>query len=119
MLYCLFLCKDCAEDGKWTILEPIMNVEINIPAEFSSFVFGMLTKRSGIVTGQDGRDDWFTVEAEVPLNNMFGFSPELRGLTQGKGIYLIYNFNLLLKYNVGPKKLFLFIFYFELTDPNC
>ena len=64
-----------------------MNVEINIPAEFSTFVFGMLTKRSGIVTGQDVRDDWFTVEAEVPLNNMFGFSPELRGHTQGKGNY--------------------------------
>jgi len=78
-------CQDCAEDGKWTIMEPIMTVEINIPAEFSTFVFGMLTKRSGIVTGQDVRDDWFTVEAEVPLNNMFGFSPELRGHTQGKG----------------------------------
>jgi elongation factor G len=79
--------QDCCNDGKWTILEPIMNVEINIPTEFSSVLFGMLTKRSGIVTGQDGRDDWFTVEAEVPLNKMFGFSPELRGLTQGKGEY--------------------------------
>ena len=62
-----------------------MSVEINIPSEFSSQLMGMLTKRSGQIIGQDGRDDWFTVEAEVPLNNMFGFSPELRGNTQGKG----------------------------------
>lgn len=80
-------CQDCAEEGKWTILEPIMTVEINIPSEFSSQLMGMLTKRSGLIIGQDGRDDWFTVEAEVPLNNMFGFSPELRGNTQGKGEY--------------------------------
>lgn len=77
--------KDCVEDGTWIVLEPIMTVEVNSPIEFTSSVFSMLTKRSGVVTGQDGRDDWFTVEAEVPLNRMFGFSGELRGLTQGKG----------------------------------
>ena len=77
--------QDCVEDGTWVVLEPIMTVEVNSPIEFTSSVFSMLTKRSGMVTGQDGRDDWFTVEAEVPLNRMFGFSGELRGLTQGKG----------------------------------
>ena len=79
--------RDCVEDGTWVVLEPIMTVEVNSPIEFTSSVFSMLTKRSGMVTGQDGRDDWFTVEAEVPLNRMFGFSGELRGLTQGKGEY--------------------------------
>ena len=64
-----------------------MSVEVNSPIEFTSAVFSILTKRSGVVTGQDGRDDWFTVEAEVPLNNMFGFSGELRGKTQGKGLW--------------------------------
>ena len=62
-----------------------MNVEVNSPSEFTSAIFSILTKRSGVITGQDGRDDWFTVEAEVPLNKMFGFSAELRGSTQGKG----------------------------------
>ena len=43
--------------------------------------------RSSIIISQDGRDDWFTLEAEIPLNNMFGFSAALRSSTQGKGEY--------------------------------
>ncbi len=62
-----------------------MSVEVNSPTEFSSSIYGMINKRNGIILGQDGRDDWFSLEAEVPLNEMFGFSAELRGLTQGKG----------------------------------
>ena len=62
-----------------------MSVEVNTPIEFTSQVFSMLNKRGGVILGQDARDDWFTLEAEVPLNDMFGFSAELRGLTQGKG----------------------------------
>jgi len=79
--------KDVCEEGVWQILEPIMFVEVNSPQEFSSPVFSLINNRSGIITGQTGRDDWFTLEAEIPLNNMFGFSAELRSLTQGKGEY--------------------------------
>ena len=81
--------KDVCEEGVWQILEPIMFVEVNSPQEFSSPVFSLINNRSGIITGQTGRDDWFTLEAEIPLNNMFGFSAELRSLTQGKGIYYL------------------------------
>jgi translation elongation factor EF-G len=49
------LLQECCEDGKWTILEPIMTVEVNSPAEFSSAIFGMLNKRSGVILGQDAR----------------------------------------------------------------
>ena len=79
---------DVCEDGIWQILEPVMSVEVNSPQEFTSQVFSLVNNRSGIITGQTGREDWFTLEAEVPLNNMFGFSAELRSLTQGKGIII-------------------------------
>jgi len=79
--------QDVCEEGVWQILEPVMSVEVNSPQEFSSQVYSLMNHRSGIITGQTGRDDWFTVEAEVPLNKMFGFSAELRSLTQGKGEY--------------------------------
>merc|ERR1719350_1219798 len=76
---------EVSEDGIWQLLEPVMSVEVNSPNEFTSGIFGLITGRAGIITGQDGRDDWFSLEAEVPLNNMFGFSAALRSATQGKG----------------------------------
>lgn len=79
--------KDVYVDGHWQILEPQMLVEVTAPEEFSGQVMGILNKRTGIVVGQDRQDDWFTIRCEVPLNNMFGFSNELRSNTQGKGEY--------------------------------
>lgn len=79
--------QDVCEDGVWQILEPVMSVEVNSPQEFTSAVFRLVNDRTGIVTGQTGREDWFTLEAEVPLNKMFGFSADLRSMTQGKGEY--------------------------------
>merc|ERR1712037_791510 len=53
---------EVAEDGVWQLLEPVMSVEVNSPNEFTSGIFSLITGRSGIITGQDGRDDWFTME---------------------------------------------------------
>lgn len=75
------------ENGHWHILEPVMSVEINAPDEYQGTIIGQLNKRHGIITGTEGNDGWFTVYAEVPLNDMFGYSTELRSATQGKGEY--------------------------------
>lgn len=77
--------KDVFQNGSWQILEPIMLVEVTAPEEFQGAVMGQLSKRHGIITGTDGAEGWFTVYAEVPLNDMFGYAGELRSSTQGKG----------------------------------
>ncbi|KAL0111769.1 hypothetical protein PUN28_013157 [Cardiocondyla obscurior] len=73
------------EYGNWRLLEPIMLVEVTGPHEFQGVVLGQISKRKGLVNSTEVIDDWFTIIAEVPLNEMFGYSGELRSTTQGKG----------------------------------
>lgn len=44
-----------------------------------------ISKRKGLIQNSENTEDWFTVWAEVPLNEMFGYAGELRSGTQGKG----------------------------------
>jgi len=67
------------------ILEPIMNVEISAPEEFQGTVIGQLNRRKGVVVNSESQDGYVIVEAEAPLNEMFGYSTDLRSATQGKG----------------------------------
>ena len=64
-----------------------MSVVVNAPGEFQGTIISQINKRHGIITGTEGADGWFTVYCEVPLNDMFGYSSELRSATQGKGEY--------------------------------
>jgi elongation factor G len=66
------------------ILEPVMKVAVEGPAEFHGGVVGILMQRRGIVIGATESQGFSRVEAEVPLGEMFGFSTVLRSRTQGK-----------------------------------
>ncbi|CAL1688429.1 unnamed protein product [Lasius platythorax] len=77
--------RDVFETGNWRLLEPIMLVEVTGPEEFQGLVLGQINKRRGIINSTEVNEGWFTVIAEVPLNEMFGYVGELRSTTQGKG----------------------------------
>ncbi|MEZ4458132.1 MAG: elongation factor G [bacterium] len=66
------------------ILEPIMKVVVDTPEEFSGTVLGTLNKRRGVILGNSNKNGLSTIEAEVPLSEMFGYSNELRSGSQGK-----------------------------------
>ncbi|MCX5744652.1 MAG: elongation factor G [Proteobacteria bacterium] len=66
------------------ILEPIMKVSVEGPAEFSGNILGTLMQRRGVVVGSTEDDGAVRIDAEVPLAEMFGYSTPLRSSTQGK-----------------------------------
>ena len=70
--------------AKPIILEPIMTVEVVVPYGFQGAVIGGLNQRRGMIVNSEMREDEFTAIAEVALNDMFGYSSHLRGITQGK-----------------------------------
>lgn len=71
--------------AKPTALEPIMKLEVSCPEEFQGNVIGNINQRRGVIKGSQSNDSFTTVEAEVPLSEMFNYSTELRSATQGKG----------------------------------
>ena len=79
--------RDAMKRGRPSVLEPIMSVEIESPADFQGTVVAGVNRRMGLISSSDISDDGSNVkiQAEVPLANMFGYSTELRSNTQGKG----------------------------------
>ncbi|OLL22474.1 Elongation factor G, mitochondrial, partial [Neolecta irregularis DAH-3] len=67
------------------ILEPIMNVCVTAPIEFQGNVVGGLNKRNATIQDTELSAEEFTIQAQVSLNSMFGYSTLLRASTQGKG----------------------------------
>ena len=69
------------------ILEPIMAVEVVAPAEYLGSVMGDISSRRGMIEGQEERGNAISVQASVPLSEMFGYATDLRSFTQGRGNY--------------------------------
>ncbi len=71
--------------AKPVILEPIMKVEVEAPTEFQGTVVGQINQRRGVIIDTTTDQSSVVVNAEVPLNTMFGYSTDLRSGTQGTG----------------------------------
>ncbi|WP_445666658.1 elongation factor G [Fodinibius sp. AD559] len=66
------------------ILEPIMDVEVITPEDFMGDVIGDLNGRRGIIGKMDNNKEGSVVKAKVPLSEMFGYTTDLRSMTQGR-----------------------------------
>ncbi len=77
--------REAYAQSKPVILEPIMKLEVSVPEEFQGTVIGQINQRRGVIMGTDTDAGYVTVESEVPLSEMFGYSTDLRSVTQGKG----------------------------------
>lgn len=84
----IFGVREAAEKADPVILEPVMQVEITIPEEYTGDIIGQINARVGNITGMDDRyGNAKAIHAQVPLSEMFGYATELRSATQGRGVF--------------------------------
>jgi elongation factor G len=69
------------------LLEPIMLMELEVPEHFQGTVVGNISARRGIVMSTDMTGGITKIHAEVPLAETFGYSTDLRSMTQGQGTF--------------------------------
>ena len=79
--------KEAKTKCKPTLLEPIMKVNVVVPDEYLGSVMGDITARRGRPLGQESRGNALSIDAMVPLSEMFGYVTSLRSNTQGRGQY--------------------------------
>jgi len=79
--------KDALRKGDPYLLEPIMKVDVMMPEEHLGDVMGDLSSRRGHILGMEGKGTSQSVQAHVPLAEMFGYATELRSMTSGRATY--------------------------------
>jgi elongation factor G len=79
--------KEIARNAGPTILEPIMSVEVIVPAEYMGDIIGDLNSRRGRIRDIEDRNGAKVITAFVPLGEMFGYATDCRSKTQGRGIF--------------------------------
>ena len=74
---------------KPVLLEPVMKIEIECPTQFQGPVVGDLTARRGLVLATEVESTVVRIQGEVPLGETFGYSTDLRSMTQGQGTFTL------------------------------
>jgi elongation factor G len=76
--------KQAYPKARPVMLEPIMKVSVECPSEFQGNVLTSINQRRGLIMSASEDGVFTTIEAEVPLGEMFGYATTVRSLTQGK-----------------------------------
>jgi elongation factor G len=76
--------RDACTKAGLTLLEPIMKLVVTTPEDFVGNVTGDINRRRGVIVNSEQRGNTRVVEAEVPLSEMFGYTTELRSMSQGR-----------------------------------
>ncbi len=79
--------KEGARKANPVILEPVMKVEVETPEDYMGDVIGDLNRRRGQMSSMDDRMGTKILNAMVPLSEMFGYSTDLRSMSQGRASY--------------------------------
>ncbi len=79
--------RDGALRANPVLLEPIMKVEVVTPEVYMGDVMGDLTRRRGLPQGMEESPSGKIIRADVPLAEMFGYSTDLRSMSQGRAVY--------------------------------
>ena len=82
--------KDAAKKANPVLLEPIMKVEVVAPEEYMGSITGDVNSRRGRIERIDSRPGTQVITALVPLSEMFGYSTDLRSMTQGRATYTMH-----------------------------
>ena len=76
-----------SREGAPALLEPLMALELIVPADYAGKVLGTLQQKRGRVEGMQSRGETEVIRAKVPLSEMFGYMTELRSATRGRGTF--------------------------------
>lgn len=83
----IFALKDALKKAKPILLEPIMKVEAITPEEYQGDIMGDLNRRRGKIMSIETKSISTSVNAEVPLAEMFGYATAIRSLSKGRAAY--------------------------------
>jgi elongation factor G len=79
--------KEAMKSAKPALLEPVMNVEVYAPDQYSGDIMGDLSSRRGRISGSEVRASNVIVKAQVPLAEMLSYATDLTSMTQGRATY--------------------------------
>ncbi len=79
--------KEAMRQARPAILEPIMNVEVYAPDQYSGDIMGDMSSRRGRISGSEARGSSVVVKAQAPFSEMLSYATDLTSMTQGRASY--------------------------------